>query len=238
MALFRFRQFSIDDRDCGQKVCSDSVLFGTWFFECHSHALRVLDIGTGSGLLALMAAQMCPGARIEAVEIDPATADAARANFCEAAAWAGRLKVHLADINAFTPEGKYDTMICNPPFFRSGERSGDGRRAAARHQSSLSTETLLSFAAAHLAGEGHIGIMLPAEDADECIFQAELRCLKVHRQATVFPREGKPALRVFLDFGKAETLHPSNRNITMRSLHGEPTHEYRRMTEPFYTRLT
>lgn len=238
MARFKFKQFSIDDRDCGQKVCSDSVLFGAWFFEPYSHARRVLDIGTGSGLLAMMAAQMCPQAMIEGVEIDPATAEAARANCNEAGQWAPRLKIHCADINSFHAESKYDTMICNPPFFRSGERSGDDRRAAARHQSSLSTEALLSFAANQLAEDGHIGIMLPAEDADECIFQAELRRLKVARQATIFPREGKPALRVFLDFGTTETLQYITRNIIMRSDTGLPTPEYRRMTEPFYTRLS
>lgn len=238
MAHFQFKQFSINDRDCGQKICSDSVLFGAWFFVPFSQARHVLDIGTGSGLLALMAAQMCPEAIIEAVEIDPATAEAASANCREASQWAERIKVHCADINSFIAEQKFDAMICNPPFFRSGEHSGDNRRATARHQTSLTTEALLDFAARNLDSDGHIGIMLPAEDADECIFQAELRHLKVHRQATVYPREGKAALRVFLDFGTTETLQPTNRNITMRSLSGELTSEYRRMTEPFYTRLT
>ena len=90
MGVFHFRQFDIDDRDCGMKICSDSVTFGAWFLPQHTQAHTVLDIGAGSGLLSLMAAQCMPHAEITGIEIDEAAAAAARHNFA-ASQWARRL---------------------------------------------------------------------------------------------------------------------------------------------------
>ena len=80
MGVFHFKQFDIDDSGCGMKICSDSVLLGAWFFPRHKRARRVADVGAGSGLLSLMAAQILPGASIVGLEIDSDAARAARAN--------------------------------------------------------------------------------------------------------------------------------------------------------------
>ena len=91
MALFRFRRFEVDDCGCGQKICSDSVLLGAWFFACHPHAESLLDVGTGSGLLALMGADLTEATQIVGVESEHSAYLAARTNF-EASPWASRLK--------------------------------------------------------------------------------------------------------------------------------------------------
>ena len=110
MGVFHFKQFDIDDSGCGMKICSDSVLLGAWFFPRHKRARRVADVGAGSGLLSLMAAQILPGASIVGLEIDSDAARAARANF-SASPWAERLAIvegNFADYSAAEP---FDLII-------------------------------------------------------------------------------------------------------------------------------
>ena len=106
MGVFHFKHFDIDDHGCGMKICSDSVLLAAWFLPPYRDALTVADIGTGSGVLALLAADIMPKAKIIAIEKDTAAAEAASRNFT-ASPWADRLTTVNADFVDFAAEGNH-----------------------------------------------------------------------------------------------------------------------------------
>ncbi|SMC00279.1 methyltransferase small [Hymenobacter roseosalivarius DSM 11622] len=144
------------------KVCTDACVLGAT--ANLSDATRLLDIGTGTGLLALMAAQRNPDIRIEAVELDEAAAAQALDNV-SASPWAERIRVHRMSLAQFarTQPEPFDHLICNPPFFRHSLRSPDAARTTARHTAAdtLSFEELIAFTTRYLGPDGQLTVLLP-----------------------------------------------------------------------------
>ncbi|SFP80892.1 tRNA1(Val) (adenine(37)-N6)-methyltransferase [Hymenobacter arizonensis] len=162
---FQFQQFRIEQGSCAMKVSTDACLLGA--AASLAGATRLLDIGTGTGLLALMAAQRHPTVEIEAVEIDEAAAAQAAHN-AAASPWADRIQVRattLADYAASTP-ASFSHIICNPPFFRHSLPSADAARNTARHVSteSLSFGELAGFAYQFLLPAGALTVLLPTPE--------------------------------------------------------------------------
>lgn len=236
MGIFRFKQFDIDDRGCGMKICSDSVTFGAWFLPPFGAAKSVLDIGAGSGLLALMAAQCMPSAIITGIEIEECASEAAAHNF-KGSPWAERLTVAVTDFSLFELDTQPDIIISNPPFFTSGMLASDVRRAGARHEATLTAASLLSFASRHLHRDGHLGVILPADRVDDTVFKAELAALKLRRLCFVVPRAGKAPVRALFDFSPSDGPI-TEENIVIRNADGEFTPEYISLVQPFYTKIS
>ncbi|MBD2767792.1 methyltransferase [Hymenobacter sp. BT664] len=166
---FQFQQFRIEQGACAMKVSTDACLLGA--AADLTGATRLLDIGTGTGLLALMAAQRHPTVEIEALEIDAAAAAQAAAN-AAASPWGGRIRVwalSLAEYVAGRPAPLAETapgfshIVCNPPFFRHSLRSPDARRTTARHEAAdtLTFDALAGAAATMLAPGGLLTMLLP-----------------------------------------------------------------------------
>ena len=159
---FQFQQFRIEQGACAMKVSTDACLLGA--AADLTSAIRLLDIGTGTGLLALMAAQRHPTVAIEAVEIEAAAAAQAAAN-AAASPWAGRIRVRGLSLAAFaaTRPTPFSHIVCNPPFFRQSLRSPDAARTTARHEAddTLSFEALAAFAAEFLEADGLLSVLLP-----------------------------------------------------------------------------
>ena len=159
---FDFKRFRIEQDRCSMKVGTDGVLLGAWFPL--EQGMSVIDIGTGTGLIALMAAQRGAGC-VTAVEIDADAAAQAARNVANSG-WTDRIKVVNADIAHFTVESKYDRVVCNPPYFRDSLRCPDAGRNTARHNDSLSYETLARCSAALLAPDGLLCLVLPSDHVD------------------------------------------------------------------------
>ena len=234
MGVFQFTRFAVDDHGCGMKICSDSVLLAAWFLSPYSDRLSVADVGSGSGVLALLAADIMPQARIAGVELDSSAAAAASANFC-ASPWKSRLSIVNADFLAYAAEGHtFDIVISNPPYFTDGLRSADSARADARHQSGLTYASLLKHNM--LAPDGRLGMVSPAEFEQEIIYQAELAGLKLRRICRVVTASGKAPTRLLWDFALADGPI-SDETLCLRNPDGTYSAEYRRLVSPFYIRL-
>ena len=151
------------------KVCTDACLFGAWVANRFSgkRDQRILDIGTGTGLLSLMLNQKISG-NIDAVELDERAAIQAQQNIHEAYQ-EKNIKVIHADILNFNPEATFNLIVSNPPFFEQDLLSPDPQKNNARHDTSLTLSDLLSCVEKHLAAEGNFAVLLPAHRTDKCI---------------------------------------------------------------------
>lgn len=227
---FRFKQFALSDSNCGMKTGTDGVTLGAWV-NCRD-ARSVIDVGAGSGLIALMIAQRSPLARIHAVEIDPAAASDAIFNIT-ASPWGRRIDVIGNDILHYRPDSAPDLIVSNPPFFNTGEISADTGRATARHESSLTCRSLLAYARATLADDGRLAIIVPADRCDEIIYNAEMLHLKVRRQCFLHSKPGQKPFRVMFEFMRHDGPIQSS-NLTIRGNDGSYTPQFKKLTEDFY----
>lgn len=163
--MFQFKRFGIDDALCAQKVGTDSVLLGAWA-DIPSNCKNILDVGTGSGLLALMLAQRTLyDTHIHAIDIDEQAIKQAQLNFNNSE-WTNRLTLQHTSLQAFTSQSKFDLIISNPPYFENALKSNNNQRNIARHTDSLSLQELFTWSANLLNEEGILSIIIPFQQLD------------------------------------------------------------------------
>ena len=222
-------------------VGTDGVLLGAWtaaqLHAADAAPCRLLDVGTGTGLLALMLAQALPHALVEAIEIDPAAAAQARQNV-SASPWADRVTVHalaLADYAArLAPaEDRFDLIISNPPFYDATLKPADAMRAAARHNDALTWEALMRFSALHLAPAGWLSLVFPTAASGSVLTAATLAGLAPVRLTDVTTRLGKPPKRTLAAFGR-RAVAPQRSALALTDAAGCPTAAYRALTADYY----
>lgn len=258
---FRFKQFAVIQECAAMKVGTDGVLLGAWVSLAEGIKLRrVLDIGTGTGVIALMLAQRTAerseSVVIDAVEVDAAAAEEADANF-RASPWALRLRAHAAPIQRYTAECasegglKYDLIVSNPPYFMAGTdfRRGfdtsaaatqpDAARVAARHAETLPYDELIEAVSALLATEGRFAAIFPYREAGIFIAKAAARGLYVQRMLEVHGTPRKPVKRVAAEFS---LLRPKREDVVRQTLciedgKGNFTEAYRELTRDFYLKF-
>ena len=236
---FQFQQFRIEQGACAMKVSTDACLLGAT--ANLTHATRLLDIGTGTGLLALMAAQRHATVAIEAIEIDVAAAAQAAANVA-ASPWAGRIEVRamsLADFAATQP-GPFSHIICNPPFFRHSLRSPDAARTTARHEAadSLSFAALAAFAAEFLVLDGLLTVLLPPPEMRA--FEQAAAAVGLHpaTRLVVQHRPGSKPLRHITGFRRgAGTVQETELTIRAMENDAEYSADFQALLAGFYLAL-
>lgn len=162
--FFKFKQFTVHQDACAMKVCTDACLFGAIVSLQFSNEKikRVLDIGTGTGLLSLMFAQKNPGTIIDAIEIDEAAAMQATANF-QGSLWNDRLNIYNTSIQKFKPTAtkRYNLVISNPPFYENDLKSENVKRNLALHSDKLSLVELIEAAQKNISEDGVFAVLLP-----------------------------------------------------------------------------
>ena len=232
MSGFRFKQFAVEQEDVAMKVGTDGVLLGAWA-DCDV-AKRILDIGTGTGVIALMLAQRNLEVEIYAVEIDETATRRARSNF-DNSPWAERLQVENCAVQAFNPAEKFDIIISNPPYFIDSLLPPDAKRSTARHTHDLSFEELDKAVCRLLADEGRFALILPTAEFERYMSITQLHLV---RRCDVHPTMGAAIKRVMAEFAKHKTASPFLENITIeQERRGDYTAEYRALTKDFYLKF-
>ena len=232
--FFRFKQFTVWHDRCAMKVGTDGVLLGAKANV--EGARRILDVGTGSGVIALQLAQRAPEAHIVAVEIDPEAAQQAASNVA-ASPWADRIEVICADFAQFTTDEPFDLIVSNPPYFVNSLQNPDAQRATARHTDSLSYDVLCKRVAELLAPSGRFTLIYPVEFLKDVMAASACHHLSVECVTHVFtkPQQVKRMIASFLHEPK-EGLLPTHEvdKICIQDERGNYTEEYRLLTAPFY----
>jgi len=233
---FRFKQFFVEDDRCAMKVGTDGVLLGAW---APSHSPRtILDIGTGSGLIALMLAQRCPAAHIDAIDIDPAAVEQAKENFGYSP-FSHQLSACCTSLQAWnTNDRYYDLIVSNPPYFRNSLKNPDKGREQARHSDTLSYEELITHSVRLLSANGRLALILPAEAETEISTIASAAGLTLARVTRVYSKESKPLRRVLMAFevtkSRDHEITPIESTLVLEDDKGGRSAAYSELTKDFY----
>jgi tRNA1Val (adenine37-N6)-methyltransferase len=218
-------------------VNTDSVMLGAWAKKNVREPSRILDIGTGCGILALMMAQRFREAVIDAVDIDDESVAEAAENATRST-WAGRINVSRCDFSTFIPSAPYDLIISNPPYFSQSMLPENKRRALARHShpDSLSLKMLVKGVSGILSPQGVFAVILPEDGATLLLKEALSlgRPMFPHRITRVFTRPGKPVVRVLLQTGYKEILPVREDLIIYESNGNQFSVQYVQLVKDFY----
>jgi len=231
---FQFKQFKIIQDKAAMKVGTDGVLLGAWVDL--SDAQQILDVGTGTGLIALMMAQRQENAKITAIDIDSDACSQAAENF-SLSRWNGRLGVVNQSIQSFRQKqrGIFDLLVCNPPFFQNSFKSVDSSRNLARHTDSLSAEELIRNASLLSTDSGRLAVVIPEEQAERFIKLSHKYFYNLVRSLHVKPNNSKPTKRRLLEFKKHFVGEIQENEIfietTTRHFY---SNEYKELTKEFY----
>ena len=229
---FRFKQFTVRHDRCAMKVGTDGCLLGAWADV--SGARRIADVGTGSGLIALMLAQRNTDARIDAVDIDRDACLQAAENVA-ASPFASRIRILRCDFRTYaaTAPPAYDRIVSNPPYFDESLKCPEAKRRTARHSDTLPIAELLSVAAALLTDGGRLALILPYAQRESVLRLAEARALHLVRETHVVPVEGASPKRLLAELAR----HPSlcvPEKLTLETSAHDRTEAYRRLVRDFY----
>lgn len=246
MAGFTFKQFEIQQDRCAMKVGTDGVLLGAWA----EGGQRILDIGSGTGLISLMMAQRFPEAQVWGIDIDPDACMQARENVA-ASPFADRVGIACCALQNLSEEhlvrgseelmemkegerNLFDAIVSNPPFFVNGLKNPDSKRAMARHSDSLPFSVLMRGVKRWLSDEGVFSAIVPADVLESFVSEAYCSGLSLVRQCGVKTVERKQPKRYLVAFSKRRAGMVDKCTEIMTDSEGNRSEWYAKITEEFY----
>jgi len=238
-AVFTFKEFEVKQGNCAMKVGTDAVLLGAW--SNLPEKGNILDIGTGTGIIALMAAQRS-STIIDAIEIDKEAYQEALEN-CKKSKWSDRINVHHLSFQKFVPSvlKKYDVILSNPPYFSNSVQAASESRTLARHTNTLTFEELVYGIASLLKQDGSFATILPQKEAKDLTTIAKRYGLYSNRITYVKATPSKPVKRVLMEFRFTksipfeDTLIIQNKPEPGRQIKTHSySNEYKNLTGNFY----
>ena len=243
---FRFRQFTVWHDRCAMKVGTDGVLLGAWAGPGRPGEISggspqtILDIGTGSGLVALMLAQRFPEAQVTGIDSDAEAAAQARENFT-GSPWPQRLRAAHISLQEFcrgtaatAAARRFDLIVSNPPFYDTTLTSPDPLRTAARHTGGLTHEELLLLSAGLLSDTGVFSLIVPSESEKSILRLADRSRLHLHRLTRVYSKPSSRPRRILASFGKISKGPVTEETVCLTDADGSRSEWYRKISEEFY----
>ncbi|MDX1543566.1 MAG: methyltransferase [Christiangramia sp.] len=235
---FKFKQFSIDQDRCAMKIGTDGVLLGAWSSLDHQPE-SILDIGTGTGLIALMLAQRSDAFQIDAMEIEDNAYEQAVENF-EKSDWGDRLFCYHAGFDEFVEEmqdeEKYDLIISNPPFYSEDYKSGEINRDKARFADALPLSELIEGASLLLSEKGHFDLIIPYSEEQKALEIAKSHSLFPNRITRVKGTGNSPVKRSLISFGFEKSEGEIKELVLEISRHNY-TEDFKELVKDFYLKL-
>lgn len=237
MSKFSFKQFSIEQERCAMKIGTDGVLLGAWT-PIHNNPFSILDIGSGTGIIALMLAQRSQAEQIDAVEIDEEAYEQSVDNF-EKSPWSERLFCYHAGLDELVeePEDEYDLIVSNPPFYNEDYKTESIQRDIARFQDAMPFEDLIEAAALLLSENGVFSVIIP--------FKEETVFLAIAKEYQLYPImitrvKGSPTTEVkrsLLAFGRQKNPETIIDELIIETARHIYTPEYITLTKAFYLKM-
>ncbi len=232
--MFRFKQFNISQELCAMKVGTDGVLLGAWA----EGGTKILDIGTGTGLLALMMAQRFPQSRITAIDIDHDACQQAMQNI-QNSPFKNQIEVFEKSIQIYTKEVSsqnkgFDSIVCNPPYFVNSLKAPDVQRSVARHTDTLPHRQLLQCVTSLLSEDGAFTCILPTEIADEFLGEAAIIGLSTTRRTDIKTTPTKQPKRTLLELKHGFPGKTIKETAVLQTAEGKRTAWYQQLTSDFY----
>lgn len=229
---FDFKEFSVTQARSALKVGTDAMLLGA--IAHHENPKNILDVGTGTGVLALMLAQKYPTAQIHAIDIDSNSLLDCQENF-ENSPWAANLSQSLIDFNRFETTTKFDLIIRNPPFYENGLKGENERNNLAKHESDNLISELFVKSKELLTNHGILWLILPYASSENWIEFAQKNGLYLVENHTIFAKTERPK-RSVLAFG-TEAIAPGKLlELIVRTDLGGYTEEYKVLTKDFHSK--
>jgi tRNA1Val (adenine37-N6)-methyltransferase len=237
MSKFQFKQFAVEQDRCAMKIGTDGVLLGAWT-PITNNPFSVLDIGTGTGIMALMLAQRSNAEQIDALEIDEEAYEQAVDNF-ENSPWSDRLFCFHVGLDEFVdePEDEYDLIVSNPPFYSEDYKTENKQRDLARFQDAMPFEDLVEAADLLLSENGVFSVIIPFKEEDRFLAIAkeyELYPTKITRVKGTATSEIKRSL---LAFSRKETIGFPIDELIIETARHIYTPEYFELTKEFYLKM-
>lgn len=234
--MFQFKQFSIAQDRCAMKVGTDGVLLGAWT-PLINNPYNILDIGTGTGVIALMLAQRSHAEQIDAIEIDDDAYEQATENF-ENSPWSDRLYCYHAGLDEFVDEveEEFDLIVSNPPFYTENYKSENEQRDAARFEDSLPFEELVEAADFFLSEHGIFALIVPFKEEEKIISlckERDLLPLKITRVKGTPTTEIKRSLLAFCRVEQKPLID----ELVIETARHQYTPEYIELTKDFYLKM-
>lgn len=231
---FKLKQFSIIQEKSAMKVGVDGILLGAWADV--TNCCRILDVGTGTGLIALMMAQRSE-ALITAIELEENAVEEARHN-AETSPWSERIDVWHTSFQNFVNSStkKYDLIVSNPPYFKNSLKAGYEERTFARHNDSLPFDELVRGAAKLLSKKGKFSIIIPINSVEELLELGKKNHLYLCRKTKIKANKNKKCKRVMLEWCREEIIS-TEKVLILSNSDGIPSEEYKELTCEFYLKF-
>ncbi len=235
--MFKFKQFAVNQDRCAMKIGTDAVLLGAWC-PIDNNPKSILDVGAGTGILALMLAQRTNADQIDALEIDEEAYEQCVENF-ENSPWADKLFCYHAALDEFVddPEDEYDLIISNPPFYSEDFKTADEQRDLARFQDAMPFEDLIEAADLLLSENGTFAVVIPYKEEERFIdlcAEYELYAVKATR---VKGSHKTPIVRSLLAFRRYELSVLTADELVIEINRHEYTDDYINLTQDFYLKM-
>ena len=230
---FRFKQFTIVQDGCAMKVGTDGCLLGGWF-DC-SRSKNILDVGCGSGLIAIMAAQRC-NAQITGIEIDGNAAIQATENVNNSP-WSERIEIINCDFLEYNTDKKFDTIVCNPPFFVNSLKCDKSSRTLARHSDSLNNSKFFAKCAEISTPALAVSKIIPCDIIEEWLSAAKENDFYASRITYIKTTPKKEPKRVLIEFVRNNETKTIESTLIFEKERGEYSEDVKNILRDFYLKI-